>query len=1139
MCGIACFISTELKPDLLDFTWIDDNAEALRRAADSDDLHLAETAVTNLSQRFEDLMSFDLHYRICIDKAFRRQLEGMLESLKTLSTRTEAILIRERTDRVERLNETLLDYQWQLEWETLGNTVHLENLMPQEDHSGTEGGRQQYFLAWSTECVLQSIDKLEVRGRDSAGIAIAFTLKPGSVPEDILDPESLPEFRRRSNIRNAAPGSVLCRQTRDGRYYIRFVYKVSNLVGQLGDNGRELRRAIHDDDLMWNLGRNLDRLSIIAHTRWASNGVINIPNCHPVNGDLISGPSDEDYQVTDDPGREALFILNGDVDNYADLVRETVLPQGLRIHPTISTDAKILPVLFLVDTPGRDSTEERFRRVIQRCEGSMAVCMQHPEHISSLFMAQKGSGQSLYVTRIKDGFFVASEAYGVAAYSRWSYPLVSNVADGAMVVLSDRETPSTSFIEEKGQYALKKEQIEIFSRDIFRKGFDYYIEKEVHEAPESVRKTLQAKYVRQKDGVVFQLSSLGNGQALVDRLHNPDLPAIRRISVIGQGTASIAARGIAYLIRQALNTRSIEVSSAKGSELISFSGDVESMEDTILIAVSQSGTTTDTNRVVDMCRKRGAWVHSIVNRRNSPLVLKSHSHIYTSNGRDVEMAVASTKAFYSQVTAGAIIALILASELKTLSPEQIEKNLAALESLPQKIEAVLDRQDVIGRCAHEYAPANRYWALVGNGPNHIAAEEIRIKLSELCYKSIPCDFTEDKKHIDLSTEPLTLVVANDLPEAVVMDTVKETTIFKAHNGRPIVFCSADETRFDAISEAVIKLPPVDGGFGFVLATVAGHLWGIEAAKAIDRQAEACRQTRALLTSYLDRTAAFDRQLLLQYLERAVQLMADGKNDSALPAHMVAKITTYMSWLMGQDVNLGAEDARLDELLDLLNKTIDEMTRPIDTIRHQAKTVTVGISRPEPAISPVFLQSIQSLGLMPGTLKEPYRNLLAVLSPLVDRVPGCILYQLSEPKLGRPEPELRAVKAIGSSKMEDSRYRSPQPVRGSKKRVWRTGHYAWSTGASRKDRVLIIPIFDKDAFCTHQVLFHLEFRKQASLKEKQELLRALDKKRNELVELFEEKFSDNRDFDQMLNRVSVENLIFQTGEAILADYSPSA
>ena len=197
----------------------------------------------------------------------------------------------------------------------------------------------------------------------------------------------------------------------------------------------------------------------------------------------------------------------------------------------------------------------------------------------------------------------------------------------------------------------------------------------------------------------------------------------------------------------------MEVSSAKGSELISFSRDEESMEDTILIAVSQSGTTTDTNRVVDMCRKRGAWVHSIVNRRNSPLVLKSHSHIYTSNGRDVEMAVASTKAFYSQVTAGAIIALILASELKTLGPEEIEKNLAALESLPQKIEAVLDRQDVIGQCAHEYAPANRYWALVGNGPNHIAAEEIRIKLSELCYKSIPCDFTEDKKHIDLSTEP--------------------------------------------------------------------------------------------------------------------------------------------------------------------------------------------------------------------------------------------------------------------------------------------------------------------------------------------------------------------------------------------------
>ena len=114
-------------------------------------------------------------------------------------------------------------------------------------------------------------------------------------------------------------------------------------------------------------------------------------------------------------------------------------------------------------------------------------------------------------------------------------------------------------------------------------------------------------------------------------------------------------------------------------------------------------------------------------------------------------------------------------------------------------------QPQIAELAKTYALRARNWALVGNGSNRIAAEEIRIKLSELCYKAIPSDVTEDKKHIDLSTEPLTIVVANDLPEEVVQDTVKETAIFKAHNGRPLVLCSARENRFDSVAQAVLKL----------------------------------------------------------------------------------------------------------------------------------------------------------------------------------------------------------------------------------------------------------------------------------------------------------------------------------------------
>ena len=181
--------------------------------------------------------------------------------------------------------------------------------------------------------------------------------------------------------------------------------------------------------------------------------------------------------------------------------------------------------------------------------------------------------------------------------------------------------------------------------------------------------------------------------ALVGRLRDTSQPRIRKIVVIGQGTASIAAKGVAYLIEKALDGLGVTVTSCKASELSGFMPD-NSLTDTLLIAISQSGTTTDTNRTVDVASAHGAWVHAIVNRRNSPLVAKSNSHFYTSDGRDVEMAVASTKAFYSQVTAGKLTAILLAKEFNALSDDQIYQEISYLEELPRLVELVLKR----GRC---------------------------------------------------------------------------------------------------------------------------------------------------------------------------------------------------------------------------------------------------------------------------------------------------------------------------------------------------------------------------------------------------------------------------------------------------------
>src|SRR6202030_114022 len=119
---------------------------------------------------------------------------------------------------------------------------------------------------------------------------------------------------------------------------------------------------------------------------------------------------------------------------------------------------------------------------------------------------------------------------------------------------------------------------------------------------------------------------------------------------------------------------------------------------------------------------------------------------------------------------------------------------------------VLAGRKDIAEAAALLAPSRRYWALVGNGPDRIAASEIRIKLSELCYKSIACDATEDKKHIDLSSEPLILVCAAGLSGPTADDVAKEIGIYRAHKAAPIVIATDGEERFAATASAVMHVP---------------------------------------------------------------------------------------------------------------------------------------------------------------------------------------------------------------------------------------------------------------------------------------------------------------------------------------------
>jgi glutamine---fructose-6-phosphate transaminase (isomerizing) len=578
--------------------------------------------------------------------------------------------------------------------------------------------------------------------------------------------------------------------------------------------------------------------------------------------------------------------------------------------------------------------------------------------------------------------------------------------------------------------------------------------KEISESPLSVRKTLRGKIATGENGHLFARVGDDVIPASVHQALSAGL--VHSIIVIGQGTAAVAGQAVAAAISRALPR--VSVAAMPATEMSGWgpagAGLPDDMSGTLVVAISQSGTTTDTNRTVDLLRARGAHVIAIVNRRNSDLVQKAQGVLYTSDGRDVEMSVASTKAFYSQVAAGHLLALGLASAAGEAGAARADEILGALRELPSLMEKVLANRAEIARVASAVAPPRRSWAVVGSGPDRIAAAEVRIKLSELCYKAIAIDSIEDKKHIDLSAEPLVIVCAPSVVGPNARDIAKEIDIFRAHKAAPVVIAAEGTQELFNSGVDVLTVPRCHPELAFVLAAMTGHLFGYEAALAIDAQALPLREARALLEGA---TRGADGGLRLEELAPALESVTapalaglrSGAYDGHLNASTAARLASLLRYATGaQPVDsyeaemgkVGVPSAILGDLILALGAAVDELTRPVDAIKHQAKTVTVGTSRSEEALLSAKLvaetlrggASVEALG---------YRALrtLAALGPAVEEVLGYTRYRIVLP--GAPTgagsldgATITVLQQGGISRSIPSRTATDSRLRGTKHRA---------------------------------------------------------------------------------------------------------
>jgi glucosamine--fructose-6-phosphate aminotransferase (isomerizing) len=1008
------------------------------------------------------------------DRRLLLEVEELTGALTDALAALEARLDAEGAEDLEATNSAVVRLKDAV-WAVGQDRVHTARAVA--DLAGSEPAWPAVEGYTSIQQALAAVDRLEVRGRDSAGMHVlvrdhGLDLSSPGVARLLAERTKDPLFRT---------GTV---RTPDG--HLAFVYKAAAEIGELGDNTRVLREAIRADELL-RLALRADTAVavVLGHTRWASIGIISQANTHPLDS----------YETDCDDGPYVVGALNGDVDNFADLKAAA----DLCIAPEITTDAKVIPTLVSRRLASGDDLATAFRNTVAGFQGSTAVGASASSHPDTVMLALRGSGQALYVGLADGAYVVASEPYGVVEltnrYLRLDGETPANpdnpTASRGQIVLLDGLQAGT--LEGIRRIAYDGTELpvadadlvsaEITTRDIDRGDFPHFLLKEITEAPSSFRKTLRGKLVDRDGALAVTLGA----DVLPDDLRAAlRSGAVHRIITIGQGTAAVASQGLAAALNLLCGETALRIESQLATELSGF-GLRPDMSDTLVVAISQSGTTTDTNRTVDLVRARGAKVVAIVNRRQSDLTDKADGVLYTSDGRDVEMSVASTKAFYSQIAAGFLLASAIADEVGGVVDQGL---LAALRDLPTAMLEVIARRPTIADAAHRLAPAKRYWAVVGNGLNRIAAAEVRIKLSELCYKSIASDGTEDKKHIDLSAEPLILVCAAGLEGSTADDVAKEVAIYRAHKASPLVIATDDQSRFTAALH-VLSVPPTHPALAFVLSAMAGHLFGYEAALAIDALARPLRAGRAAIEAAVSDGVGVSGDTLLRRLRgelapvsrRYFDGLRVGSFNGQLEASSAVRLAMLLRYATGvvpldayqiDEGKVGTPAVLIDDLTAALSTAIEELTRPIDAIKHQAKTVTVGISRTDETLLTVpLVHEVLAAGAPRDQLSYAVLRTLADISPAFAEVRGFTRYRIEGWGDDSVPTTVTVVDRGGIARDLPSRTSRSPELRGTKHRVANEREVLVGRGRSDGRPIVLVPEV-KDGQAIGLTLLHVGF-----------------------------------------------------------------
>ena len=497
----------------------------------------------------------------------------------------------------------------------------------------------------------------------------------------------------------------------------------------------------------------------IAHTRWATHGAPTEQNAHP-------------HQSFD--GKISI-VHNGIIENYA-ILKKKLQAEGVEFKSETDTEV----VAHLIARYYKGNLKEAVLKAISKIEGTFGLAVICKDEPGTLIGARRGSPLILGIGQ--NEFYLASDVSAIIMHTQKVVYLDDNdiveIKEDGYNLLNTHSQPVQHEVQD----------VEFDADAIAKGGFAHFMLKEIFEQPEVLRNTMRGRL----------LYAEGNAKLAGLDTNIKELRNINRIIITACGTSYYAGMVGEYMIE---DLAGVPVEVEYASEFRYRNPIIK--PGTLVLAISQSGETADTLAALKEAQQKGATALAICNGVGSTIARTSDGGVYLHAGP--EIGVASTKAFTSQVTVLAMIALLLGRQ-RRLSFEAGSDIVKAMQERPELVEQTLKLSDQIAGIANKYVKANNFLYL-GRHFNYPVAMEGALKLKEISYIHAEGYPAAEMKHgpIALIDEnmPVVVIAPKDALFDKVISNVRE---IKARGGKVIAISTADCHPLDEIADHLITVP---------------------------------------------------------------------------------------------------------------------------------------------------------------------------------------------------------------------------------------------------------------------------------------------------------------------------------------------